>query len=349
MGTAEILFEIESKIIENMVRLLAAGEPGKANWQAKKLMQLGTLRAMNEKALADLPAAIEAANEEIRKRGKKAALGIDAAIDAAGPDVATDPRIAAIWKTWEGKTKTAIEKMGMTLINQSQEIYIKTIESTTARVLMGALSGRDAIAESAATWSQKGIPALVDRSGKEWTVEAYAQVVTRSNFRNVVTETQFERMNEHGLDLVEIDSHAGARPLCAPYQGKVFSLRGETKGYPTLSSTSYGDPAGLFGCNCGHNMYPYIPGTKKTYSPYPEKENKKVYAESQKQRALERSIRYAKRELNTVQFFGSAEEIESAKGTLKNREAAMKSFISETGRTRRTRREEQYDTRAGGR
>ena len=59
---------------------------------------------------------------------------------------------------------------------------------------------------------------------------------------------------------------------------------------------SYGDPAGLFGCNCRHAFYPYQPGTEKTYKPYPKKENDKVYELSQQQRKLERNIRQAKRE-----------------------------------------------------
>src|SRR5574344_1273551 len=110
--------------------------------------------------------------------------------------------------------------------------------------------------------------------------------------RNATTESQIERMDELDEDLIEVSSHAGARPLCAPYQGHVYSRTGKSTQYPSLDSTSYGEPAGLFGINCGHVMYPYFPGTKQTYKPTDdESQNVEDYKESQKQRQIERSIR----------------------------------------------------------
>jgi hypothetical protein len=69
-------------------------------------------------------------------------------------------------------------------------------------------------------------------------------------------------MREHGLDIIRISRHNNARPLCAPYQGGLFSISnrsgfiedifGERHEYFPLNSTTYGEPAGLFGINCGH-------------------------------------------------------------------------------------------------
>jgi hypothetical protein len=64
------------------------------------------------------------------------------------------------------------------------------------------------------------------------------------------------------------------------------------------SETTYGQAAGLFGINCGHYPIPFIPGFSRIRPPEQnEEENAKEYEQSQQQRALERKLRYEKRDL----------------------------------------------------
>jgi len=60
-------------------------------------------------------------------------------------------------------------------------------------------------------WAQKGVPALIDKAGRQWSTEAYVGMVTRTMSNNIANEMQDERMNEYGVDLVEVSSHDGAR------------------------------------------------------------------------------------------------------------------------------------------
>ena len=83
-------------------------------------------------------------------------------------------------------------------------------------------------------------------------------------------------------------------------------------------------------------MYPYVPGTEKTYHPYQEKLNDKVYEASQKQRQLERNIRSAKRGIELA----SKARREAAKKKVLTRQEQMRTFIDESGRTRRYDREQ---------
>ena len=107
-----------------------------------------------------------------------------------------------------------------------------------------------------------------------------------------------------------------------------------------ISSTSYGEPAGLYGINCGHvppNVF--IPGLGKARGTVPEEaENNARYAESQEQRGLERRIRYAKREIAMLEASGL--DATKAKEKLKRAQADMRAFINRTGRTRRSDREQ---------
>lgn len=346
MQTAiELLYDLESRLIANITRALAKGDIGTAYWSMQKLEDLGTVHTLNSLAVKDhLERVLPLIREEIRKRGTAAAEGIDRTLEGLQLSevlpVNADPALKAIFQTWEGSAQTTLEKLGATLLSGARDIYVDTINRTVSQVLAGHITGRQAIADTAREWSEAGIPALVDTRGRKWTTEAYSTMVVRSTVRNVVTDTQAARCQSYGVDLVEVSSHLGARPLCAPYQGKIYSLSGQSADYPALSSTSYGEAAGLFGCNCGHQMYPYIPGVSEPAgTKILAKENADAYETSQQQRALERNIRRARRNLDVMDALGDPEATQKAKARLAYTQSAMKDFIEETGRTRRRDRE----------
>ena len=340
-----MLYEMESELLINIARLLGKGANASAEWQAIKLSQLGTLRAMNEETIkAGVDKAVKAARAEIEAAGAAEANrilnAVPSSLAASLPDSA-DLRLIALWNIWETRTINQFRVLGMTLLPKAEQIYVDAVYKATAKTLAGQITLRQAIGETVAGWS--GIPAIVDKAGREWTVEAYAQTVVRSNIRQVATETTLAQMENLNLDLVEVSAHIGARPGCAPYQGRVYSLRGETPGYDRLSDTSYGEPDGLFGINCGHQMYPYSEGERQTFKPYPTRENENVYEESQKQRYLERQIRDAKRRLDNVKASNGGEAVQNkAQALLSARQQRMRDFIDETDRTRRYDREKVY-------
>lgn len=120
----------------------------------------------------------------------------------------------------------------------------------------------------------------------------------------------------------------------------VTDLDGNTIHVYAMSETSYGQPAGLFGINCGHFSSPFFPGFSKIRGePEPESVNERQYVDSQKQRYLERRIRRAKLDVAIAKATQDDEAVKDANRTLRARQAAMRDFISDTGRTRRYDRE----------
>lgn len=63
------------------------------------------------------------------------------------------------------------------------------------------------------------------------------------------------RIKSQGHDLVKVSTHLGACSKCAPFQGKILSITGKTKGYPTLQEALN---HGLFHVGCRHAMGLYI-------------------------------------------------------------------------------------------
>ena len=93
--------------------------------------------------------------------------------------------------------------------------------------------------------------------------------------------------------------------------------------------------------NCGHHPELFVPGaTMVPEVRQDEAENAKTYAESQKQRDLEREFRKARLEYDVAKAQGApGEEIKEKQGALKRADERLDRFAEETGRKRRRERE----------
>lgn len=241
-------------------------------------------------------------------------------------------------------------KAGSAYVNAVNAVYneanrqdvLDVMGKGAAKAVSGQMSLQEATRKTIRELAQKGIPAFVDKRGREWSPEAYVMMDMRSTLANTARAAQDTRCDEYGIQLIEVSSHMGARPLCAPYQGRIFSRDGSkgvtTDGaggkiyYTPLSETSYGQPAGLFGINCGHVQYPFAPGINfQRYFPYPKEENDKRYREFQQQRAMERNIRAAKRECMMLQETGDTEGLQKASLRLRTQKEKYSAYCKETG------------------
>lgn len=211
-----------------------------------------------------------------------------------------------------------------------------------AKAVSGQMSLQEATRKTIRELAQKGIPAFVDKRGREWSPEAYVMMDMRSTLGNTARAAQNARCDEYGINLIELSAHLGARPKCAIDQGKIYSRDG-TSGVTTdgagnkihftpFSQTSYGQPDGILGINCGHVQYPFVPGINfQRYFPYPKEENDRRYMQFQQQRAMERGIRAAKRECMMLQETGDTEGLQKASLRLRNQKEKYSAYCKETG------------------
>lgn len=349
----EIYYEIEQAILVNAAVALSKDshllDEDVQQWRLSKLSELGQL---NKEHIAILARYSGRTAAEIKKMlkiaGMEEAADMDGQLKALVPEVAaTVPAVAnsalilGVLSAYEAQALQTYNLINTTMLGEAQHVYLDIVNTTVAKVLTGVLTPQQALRQTTAKWAEKGIPALIRKDGARMSVEGYVPMVTRTTVQNVTNGMQDARMDEYDIDLVEVSSHMGARPRCAPFQGKVYSRSGKSKLYPPLSSTSIGEPSGLFGINCGHVKYPYVHGkSTKRYKPYNKAENDFAYKQSQKQRELERQIRKAKKEQAMMEALGDEQGIKEAKVKVRERQATMRQFIQDTGRTRRRNREQ---------
>ena len=223
-----------------------------------------------------------------------------------------------------------------------RQAVINELNQGSMSVVSGTESLQEATRRTLERLAVKGIPGFIDKAGREWSPEAYVKMDLRSTMGNTARAAQDARCDRYGISLIEVSSHMGARPKCAPYQGRIFSrdgsagttndLEGRPLPYSPLSQTSYGEPDGLFGINCGHQQYPFIPGVSmRTYYPYPEEQNAERYQQTQQQRAMERKIRADKRKCMMMQETGDDEGLRKAAGKLRADKDRYRDFCKETG------------------
>nr|DAS93670.1 MAG TPA: minor capsid protein [Caudoviricetes sp.] len=237
--------------------------------------------------------------------------------------------------------KTAEQRREQAEIADKQGV-LDILNSNTASVVSGAESRTKAVRTTIHEMAQKGIPAFVDKSGREWSPEAYVNMDIRATVKNTALEAQFSTMDSLGQDVFEVSSHPGSRPKCRPWQGKLISRSGRTteitdingrkhKVIP-LSQTSFGEPDGLFGINCGHRPRGVSDGLfRKSSVEYDDTEDKELYNKVCKQRELERKVRKSKTEADMLEAAGDTEGAKEVRRKMAEQNKALKSYCDSNG------------------
>lgn len=360
-----------------------------AKWEIQKLAELGQLTRENSAIINRWIKRIPPAVRETMEATRSAALDrIERELEkAARGETVTPPPRPSTLDAFADLADNAADRYNLVntnMLNSSVEMFTQAILDTAQSVQEAEEQQRKLQAQAAATQeavneaaaalisgtetrdtamrraitriAEEGLTGFVDRAGRQWTPEAYVNMVTRTTAHNIAVQATRDRMIEAGAHVFQYSSHAGARPLCYPIQGKFFSWTAATPGTVTDARGNvyryepfnaayvegYGTPAGPFGINCRHQPIPFydgisIPSVRPGDIPDQET-NDRQYQESQQQRALEREVRRCKRVVEMLGDKATQADLDAVKEAQKE----LAAFCKETGRTRRPDREKIY-------
>jgi len=196
------------------------------------------------------------------------------------------------------KTSGEFLNMTGTAALDSSKLYRQTWDKAYFQSMTGAVSVQESFKDSIKELAGKQMEIVHYPSGHKDTLETAALRAIRTGIAQTAGDIAIKRMEEMGWDVVLVSAHFGARPTHEKWQGKFYSLHGNTPGLPDfISSTGYGTVTGLCGANCRHHFGVGVLGI----NPYEAlnintEESNKRYEETQKQRAYERDIRRSKAE-----------------------------------------------------
>lgn len=79
-----------------------------------------------------------------------------------------------------------------------------------------------------------GVTCFVDRAGRRWSLHSYGAMVLRTTSRQASNLAVLTA--DPNQDLYQISSHDTSCPLCAPYEGRVYSKSGTNPDFPPLAA-----------------------------------------------------------------------------------------------------------------
>lgn len=138
-----------------------------------------------------------------------------------------------------------------------QMVDMGTRQSLIEKIATGRITGdsiTDIRNEVKKQFREQGITALIDRSGREWDLDRYGEMLARTKLTQAHNSGVTNRMLEAGYDLVQVSGHSGACPLCRPFEFQVLSVSGRN---PSFLSLDDARGAGLFHPNCRHIITAY--------------------------------------------------------------------------------------------
>jgi hypothetical protein len=143
----------------------------------------------------------------------------------------------------------------LTGMARSADKVVSSIQSLDIRrqIAQGASDNADTSKISkqiSDTIKEGGISALVDSSGRQWSPDVYASMLTRTQLTTARNNGMMNAQQSVGQDLVEVSSH-GATDVCADWEGEILSISGNDPGYSSVDDAT---ADGLFHPNCQHSL-----------------------------------------------------------------------------------------------
>lgn len=225
----------------------------------------------------------------------------------------------------------SVKRNGKTVFLPASRAYQHVLDRANLEIQSGAFDAKTAIKRAVKELADSGLKMVDYASGRKDSLEVAIRRATITGLNQVSEKVTDWRIEEMESPLVEVSAHGGARDRGSGFvnhkswQGKVYywkerdkwGRRDLAKKYPDfVSSTGYGNVAGLEGANCRHSKRVFIDGV--SVREWTDKELRNIdppdvmwkgkkytrYDATQYQRALEVKARKYERDLIAFEELG---------------------------------------------
>lgn len=325
--------DAERVMLERIAATLARGLDA-PDWAERKLLEVQLVQAFTRDKLNELtPEMAHAITVAILKAGNRGTALAQYDVDQLVAGAMLHARSGApLVDTLVADTVMAVAGSHTSILRAVDDAYRAIIRDTTAQVLLGTQTRRQATQAALDRLATRGLPGIVDKAGRRWGMAEYAEMATRTATARTAVDAHVERLQSLGQDLVVVSDSPHECDLCRPWEGKVLSLSGVQRidGTPVAGTLDQARAAGLLHPNCTHRLTVYLPGITE---PPEAKASPDGYEARQRQRAIERHIR-AWRRREVVALDDSARRAAQAKVRYWQAEAAAHAKASGTKRLR---------------
>lgn len=205
--------------------------------------------------------------------------------------------------------QSRLEVLNQRITRYPQDAYQQIVSLVAPRTLLGVTTSLQQQQQTVQAFLSRGITGFQDRSGRQWRLGSYAEMAGRTAVNRAFNDAAVWRMQQSGINLVVIVGGFDACKRCAPWIGKVLSSDGSAPG-PRIVQHATEDrsvgvsvagtldgarAAGWNHPNCRCRPVAYLPGLSIPQGNF--EYNAQAEKDRIRQRALERELRAAKRDL----------------------------------------------------
>lgn len=245
------------------------------------------------------------------ERSQRTNIIVDLPIDISKSISAIAPKENAFFGINEKKlealistVKNDLNKAEYSVLRKMDDVYRQTLFKTHVYMQNGTKTLYQAIDMATKDFLDKGINSIEYKNGARVNIASYAEMCLRTASHRATLLGEGKKRDEYGIHLIVVSVHGNTCRMCEPWQGEILIddiFSHPSKDYIEEHKTKYkllseAVEKGLLHPNCRHTLVTYFPGITKLPVVPDGKEAIKIYEAEQKQRALERAIRKAKRE-----------------------------------------------------
>lgn len=353
--TRDLYAAAEERLLAIIARQLADGleAPG---WTQRKLSAVQAMRRAAQAVVDELGKAVTLdvfdVVAEAYNVGRRSALDeLGALTDAQRRMVAeVAPGTPAVDRLAQ-ETVDVVTDTHRSILRAVVDIFRKVVAEVTATPLLGTGTRRQATQDAMRRYSDAGIRAFVDRSGRRWQLTSYAEMAVRTSTARAAVEAHARTLTDAGIGLVRVSDAPRECPLCRPWEGEVLALDGPPGPHTVHAEHALNDGqtvtvrvagnldaarlAGFQHPNCRHSVSAYLPGVTRIHDAESDPEG---YEAGQRQREIERNIRKYKRRAAGA-FTPEAKQ--AANGKVRKWQATMRDHLAAHPDLQRIRQREQ--------
>ena len=350
--TASVYSQIEAEMLDVLTRKMIGGDiSGQVSQTALVLLSQGSsgeLLSVLNKYKGEIDDAVaEEVTKALRRSDNDDLSRIKRGMGVDLPSITTRQMAVTV-----AGIRDILARENLAMVQSAQTEFLNQATWAITQVNTGMMTTERALHVAVRNLERKGLTLVSYRNtetGRQ-TVRNKVDVAVRRHIRTQIHQASMRRteqvLDDAGVELVEVSSHGGARPSHAKWQGKVYSRNGDkvidgVRYRDFKTACNWGDVAdGIGGANCRHSYAAWFPGMKRMYEHEPEHpsglSNEEVYGLTQKQRAMERGVREAKRELRGAEqiyekdpSLANQANAARAKLVLQDRQAKLRQLVKD--------------------
>lgn len=303
----ELYGEAELRMIRAIAKRVSSGK-AVSNWQQKKLEEVTQMKQELQGIVSGLKSGSRMTREILMREAYESgwkdsdnALGNIYRGDGRSFSTIPPARFDATSELMK-ELDSRFDALDSEILRDANDAYRSIIGNVVALQSTGIMSTREAVKEALSNFADRGIAGFVDRAGRRWEMDSYANMAVRTGMMRASLQGLRDDMAAHGEHLVIITDHMDTCPLCRDWERKVLAVDSEgAKDIECEGLLSDAETAGLFHPNCLHAMTPYVPFLTdkegmKAAKGYSAAQDAEGYRNRQVQRYMERNVRRWKRQ-----------------------------------------------------